>query len=43
MAGRGTDLKLIDVVKDAGGLAIIGTERHVQDEWIDSLEFWSTR
>ena len=28
MAGRGTDIKLIDVVKDAGGLAIIGTERH---------------
>ena len=28
MAGRGTDIKLIDVVKDVGGLAIIGTERH---------------
>ncbi|MGB0837470.1 MAG: preprotein translocase subunit SecA [Flavobacteriaceae bacterium] len=28
MAGRGTDIKLIDEVKDAGGLAIIGTERH---------------
>ena len=28
MAGRGTDIKLIDQVKDAGGLAIIGTERH---------------
>ena len=28
MAGRGTDIKLPDVVKDAGGLAIIGTERH---------------
>ena len=28
MAGRGTDIKLIDAVKDAGGLAIIGTERH---------------
>ena len=28
MAGRGTDIKLIDVVKNAGGLAIIGTERH---------------
>ncbi len=28
MAGRGTDIKLIDTVKDAGGLAIIGTERH---------------
>lgn len=28
MAGRGTDIKLKQVVKDAGGLAIIGTERH---------------
>ena len=28
MAGRGTDIKLGDGVKDAGGLAIIGTERH---------------
>ncbi|MEL4307801.1 preprotein translocase subunit SecA [Joostella sp. CR20] len=28
MAGRGTDIKLIKEVKDAGGLAIIGTERH---------------
>ncbi len=28
MAGRGTDIKLIDEVKDVGGLAIIGTERH---------------
>jgi len=28
MAGRGTDIKLIDQVKEAGGLAIIGTERH---------------
>lgn len=28
MAGRGTDIKLTDVVKEAGGLAIIGTERH---------------
>ncbi|WP_281798803.1 preprotein translocase subunit SecA [Prevotella pallens] len=28
MAGRGTDIKLIQEVKDAGGLAIIGTERH---------------
>jgi len=28
MAGRGTDIKLIQSVKDAGGLAIIGTERH---------------
>ena len=28
MAGRGTDIKLSDDVKAAGGLAIIGTERH---------------
>lgn len=28
MAGRGTDIKLSQIVKEAGGLAIIGTERH---------------
>ena len=28
MAGRGTDIKLDDVAKAAGGLKIIGTERH---------------
>ncbi|MFT5748859.1 MAG: preprotein translocase subunit SecA [Ancylomarina sp.] len=28
MAGRGTDIKLNEEVKAAGGLAIIGTERH---------------
>lgn len=28
MAGRGTDIKLAEEVKKAGGLAIIGTERH---------------
>ena len=28
MAGRGTDIKLSDAVREAGGLAIIGTERH---------------
>ncbi|AOW16214.1 preprotein translocase subunit SecA [Polaribacter vadi] len=28
MAGRGTDIKLSNDVKNAGGLAIIGTERH---------------
>ncbi len=28
MAGRGTDIKLSNEVKKAGGLAIIGTERH---------------
>ncbi len=28
MAGRGTDIKINDQVKAAGGLAIVGTERH---------------
>ena len=28
MAGRGTDIKLDDISKEAGGLKIIGTERH---------------
>lgn len=28
MAGRGTDIKLTDDTKKAGGLAIVGTERH---------------
>lgn len=28
MAGRGTDIKLSESVREAGGLAIIGTERH---------------
>lgn len=28
MAGRGTDIKISNVVRRAGGLAIIGTERH---------------
>lgn len=28
MAGRGTDIKLSEAVKAAGGLAIVGTERH---------------
>ena len=28
MAGRGTDIKISDEIKDNGGLAIIGTERH---------------
>mgnify|MGYP001064565215 CR=1 FL=1 len=28
MAGRGTDIKLSDEVKQSGGLAIVGTERH---------------
>jgi preprotein translocase subunit SecA len=28
MAGRGTDIKLTEEVRNAGGLAIVGTERH---------------
>jgi preprotein translocase subunit SecA len=28
MAGRGTDIKLSPAVREAGGLAIVGTERH---------------
>ncbi len=28
MAGRGTDIKLSEAVREAGGLAVIGTERH---------------
>ena len=28
MAGRGTDIKINDLVKSNGGLAIVGTERH---------------
>ena len=28
MAGRGTDIKINDKVKESGGLAIVGTERH---------------
>jgi preprotein translocase subunit SecA len=28
MAGRGTDIKITDEVRDLGGLAIIGSERH---------------
>ena len=44
MAGRGTDIKLSKEVIDAGGLAIIGTERHDLEELTDSLEkVWKTR
>ena len=28
MAGRGTDIKLGDGVKELGGLAVLGSERH---------------
>jgi preprotein translocase subunit SecA len=40
MAGRGTDIKLGDGVKDAGGLAIIGTERH-DSRRVDRLRLMS--
>ena len=36
MAGRGTDIKLDDESKAAGGLKIIGTERHESDVLITS-------
>ena len=36
MAGRGTDIKLDDVAREAGGLKIIGTERMSQDVLITS-------
>jgi preprotein translocase subunit SecA len=36
MAGRGTDIKLGAGVKEAGGLAIIGTERHESRVWTGS-------
>ena len=48
MAGRGTDIKLSPEVKAAGGLAIIGTERH-ESRRVDrqlrgtSSVLWSTR
>ena len=40
MAGRGTDIKLSPEVKAAGGLAIIGTERHV---WLTGWIRWASR
>ena len=39
MAGRGTDIKLSDEVKAAGGLAIIGTERHESRRFFSVLCF----
>ena len=36
MAGRGTDIKLDDVAREAGGLKIIGTERHESRRLITS-------
>ena len=40
MAGRGTDIKLSDEVKAAGGLAIVGTERH-DSRRVDRQLTWS--
>ncbi|WP_052255686.1 preprotein translocase subunit SecA [Salinicoccus sp. YB14-2] len=37
MAGRGTDIKLGEGVKEAGGLAVIGTERHESRRIDDQL------
>ncbi len=37
MAGRGTDIKLGEGVKDLGGLAVIGTERHESRRIDDQL------
>ncbi|WP_271396827.1 preprotein translocase subunit SecA [Salinicoccus roseus] len=37
MAGRGTDIKLGEGVKDVGGLAVIGTERHESRRIDDQL------
>ena len=42
MAGRGTDIKLDDKAKEAGGLKIIGTERH-ESRRIDNQLRWSFR
>lgn len=35
MAGRGTDIKLDEQSREAGGLYVIGTERH-ESRWIDN-------
>ena len=40
MAGRGTDIKLSPEVKAAGGLAIIGTERHESRRMDRQLRGW---
>ena len=43
MAGRGTDIKLDDEAVAAGGLKIIGTERHESRRIDNQLRtFWST-
>ena len=43
MAGRGTDIKLGDGVKELGGLAVIGTERHKSKRIDDQLRGRSGR
>ena len=43
MAGRGTDIKLDDVAREAGGLKIIGTERHESRRIDDQLRGRSGR
>ena len=43
MAGRGTDIKLSDDVKEAGGLAILEQNVTTQDEWIVSFRGRSGR
>ena len=43
MAGRGTDIKLGDGVKELGGLAVIGTERHESRRIDDQLRGRSGR
>ena len=43
MAGRGTDIKLDDVSRKAGGLKIIGTERHESRRMDDQLRGRSGR
>lgn len=40
MAGRGTDIILDDKAKAAGGLKVIGTERHLLDGVISRLKNW---
>lgn len=42
MAGRGTDIKLGEGVKELGGLCVIGTERH-ESRRIDKSVTWSFR
>ena len=42
MAGRGTDIKLDDEAREAGGLKIIGTERH-ESRRIDNQLTWPFR